>query len=243
MQEVVGAWSLPVIVLSYLVSVAGSFTAIYCALRIRTGRGTSWPWVGAAGTAMGGGGIWSMHFLGMLAYDMGMPVRYDLAITLGSLLVAILVTAVGLWVASTGPRNPARLVGGGVIMGLGVATMHYLGMAGMQMAAEVAYDQALVALSVLIAVVASIAALYLAFNFERASQISLSALVMGAAVCGMHYTGMAAATFTMMPGAHPSGGGVSDLWLGLSTFMVSIVLLLGLLYQALFTAAPTQTTA
>ncbi len=243
MEIVSGTWSWPLIVTSFLVSAVGSFTSIYCAKRVRSDSGARLTWLIAAALAMGGGAIWSMHFIGMLALDMHMPVRYDLAMTLGSLLIAVVVTGLGLLVAS-GPTSGARLVSGGAIMGIGVAAMHYTGMAAMRMGLAISYDTRLVVTSVVIAVVAATAALFLAFNLERASHIWLSALVMATAVCGMHYTGMAAATFHTAPGlATPAPGGVSSLVLGYGVFMVTMVLLLGTLYQALYSEASAEKAA
>ena len=147
----------------------------------------------AGALAMGAGAIWSMHFIGMLAFDMGMPVAYDVPITLASLLVAVVVTGLGIYVVGKGPTSPWRLIGGGTAMGVGVAAMHYTGMAAMRMQAHLRYDLVIVGISLGIAVVASIVALWLVFNTTRLWQIVASALVMGFAVCGMHYTGMKAA--------------------------------------------------
>jgi NO-binding membrane sensor protein with MHYT domain len=234
-EMISGRWEWSLIAISFLVSATGSLTAIYSAQRVAGAAGTNWRWLTAAALAMGGGAIWSMHFIGMLAFDMGMTVHYDLVLTAASLLIAVAVTGVALWIVSSGVTSAGRLASGGILMGLGVASMHYAGMAAMRMGATVVYDRALVALSFLIAVVAATAALYLAFNLRRTSQIRLSALVMAGAVCGMHYTGMAAATFYMDPGGTlPSSGAISDLALGAGTFVVTMVLLSGILYQAVF---------
>ena len=243
MDVLVGSWNWPVVIVSFLISAAGSLTAIYCAKRFRQETESATSWLIAASISMGGGAIWSMHFIGMLAFDMGMPVSYSLSVTLGSLLIAILVTGLGLFVVSSGPTSLSRILVGGIVMGLGVASMHYAGMAGMQMAPLVTYDSTLVGVSVLIAVVASSAALFLAFNLDQASHIGLSALVMATAVCGMHYTGMAAATFTMTPGLEVGAAGISNLTLVASIFAVTIIMLLVLFYQAVFvvdTAEPSE---
>jgi len=136
---------------------------------------------------MGAGAIWSMHFIGMLAFDMGMPVAYDVPITLASLLVAVVVTGSDLR-RGPGADQPVAAGRRGTAMGVGVAAMHYTGMAAMRMQAQLSYDLVIVAISLGIAVVASIAALWLVFNTTRLWQIVASALVMGLAVCGMHYT-------------------------------------------------------
>jgi NO-binding membrane sensor protein with MHYT domain len=131
-----------------------------------------------------------------------MPVDYQLPLTLISIIIAIAASGLALFVVSRGLVGTVPLLVAGPIMGVGIASMHYVGMAAMHMQATVSYDAVLVALSVLIAVVASIAALYLSFRLNRRETSRTrwlkggAALVMGAAIVGMHYTGMAAAIFT-----------------------------------------------
>ena len=150
-----------------------------------------------------GTGIWSMHFTGMLAFVMPMPVRYDTSITLLSMVIAMLASGLALFVVSRERMGIRRLLIAGPAMGIGIAAMHYTGMAAMKMQATISYDPLLFAASILIAIFASIAALWLAFRFSRGDggigwlwQKIGSALVMGVAIVGMHYTGMAAAIFT-----------------------------------------------
>jgi NO-binding membrane sensor protein with MHYT domain len=166
-----------------------------------------------------------MHFIGMLAFDMGMPVAYDVPITLASLLVAVVVTGLGIYVVGKGPTSLWRLVVGGTAMGLGVAAMHYTGMAAMRMQAQLAYDLVIVAISLGIAVVASIAALWLVFNTTHLWQIVASALVMGLAVCGMHYTGMKAAIMRHDLALPAQVEGLSPEILAYVVFLVTLVIL------------------
>jgi NO-binding membrane sensor protein with MHYT domain len=197
MHAAAATYDLPLVLLSYAISVFGAFTALQLAVAIPQASGRAlWGWLIGAAFAMGGGAIWSMHFIAMLAYQMPMEVRYDPVLTLGSLAVAVAVTGVGLYVVGRGEPSAVRLVGGGLFTGLGVGAMHYTGMAAMVMPATLSYRPSLFALSLVIAVVASIAALWLAFNLRGNWQMFGSAFVMGAAVCGMHYTGMAAAIIT-----------------------------------------------
>ncbi|HXU34285.1 MAG TPA: MHYT domain-containing protein [Thermoanaerobaculia bacterium] len=190
------------VALSYAVSVFGAFTSLRLALRLPAAKGGAFfGWLAAAAFAMGGGAIWTMHFVGMIAYRTDMPMQYDTLITAASMILAVVVTGVGLWIAGSGAAKPARLLAAGTFTGLGVAGMHYLGMAAMRMAADLVYDETLVAISVGIAVVAATAAFWIAFNMTGRWQQVGSAFVMGAAVCGMHYTGMAAAT--MVPNGKP----------------------------------------
>ena len=166
--------------------------------------GPRWAWIAGAALAMGGG-IWSMHFIGMLAFDMGMPARYDLRLTIGSLLIAVGVTGAAFaWVSRRGAGARAFLVSG-PLMGVGVAAMHYTGMAAMRVPGSMAYSLPVVALSVGIAVSAATAALWLSFRQHGVWQKLLAALVMGVAVAGMHYTGMGAAVFT----AEKDGAGLA----------------------------------
>ncbi|HEY0505664.1 MAG TPA: MHYT domain-containing protein [Lysobacter sp.] len=214
------------VVLSYLVSVLGSFTALQLAVGIprASGAGRRWPAIFCAGAAMGGGAIWAMHFIAMLACRMDLQVAYDLRITAASAGIAMASCMVGLGVASAGVFGWGKLLAGGLFMGLGVTGMHYTGMAAMLMPATVHYDAALVAASMAIAVVASIAALWLAFNLRGRLQMLGSALVMGVAVCGMHYTGMLAASFVAAP-ARAVPAGLSGAHLGTGIFAVTSLLL------------------
>ncbi|MDP4002965.1 MHYT domain-containing protein [Methylobacterium sp. NEAU K] len=191
------------VALSIAIAVFAAYTALDLGGRARGPvPGPRWPWITGAAVAMGGG-IWSMHFVGMLAFEMGMPAAYDLSLTLISLLLAVAVTGGAFaWVALSGERFAGLLIGG-PLMGLGVAGMHYTGMAAMQVPGNLAYSPSIVAVSVAIAVTAATAALWLTFRRHGVWQKLVAACVMGVAVAGMHYTGMAAATFTAEEtGAH-----------------------------------------
>jgi NO-binding membrane sensor protein with MHYT domain len=212
--------------LSYLVSVMGSFTALQLAVAIPAARtaASQWGAVTFAGAAMGGGAIWAMHFIAMLACQMDLHVSYDIGLTVLSAVIGIVSCMAGLAIASAGVFGWGKLVIAGLFMGAGVTGMHYTGMAAMLIPAEIHYDQTLVIASLAIAVVASIAALWLAFNMRGKWQMLGSALVMGVAVCGMHYTGMAAATFMPTETAVVTDG-LSGAYLGMSIFGVTTVLL------------------
>lgn len=223
------------IALSFAVSVFGAFTSLRLAIRLPTSTGNAFVmWLVAAAFAMGGGAIWTMHFIGMIAYRMDMPVQYDTLTTLASMVLAVVVTGVGLWIVGSGAAKPARLIAAGTFTGLGVAGMHYLGMAAMRMSADLVYDGTLVAVSVGIAVVAATAAFWIAFHMTGRWQQVGSAFVMGFAVCGMHYTGMAAAT--MVPNGKPFAtdlGVLSGEDLAFFVFMAAIVVLAILLFIAM----------
>ena len=192
------------VALSIAIAVFASYTALDLGGRVRgAAPGRRWAWIGAAAIAMGGG-VWAMHFIGMLAFDVAMPVAYEVGLTLLSLLIAVGVTGAAFaWVGRRGAKTGDVLLSG-PLMGVGVASMHYTGMAAMHIPGNLAYSPPVVALSVLIAVVAATAALWLTFRQNRVWQKSVAAGVMGIAVAGMHYTGMAAASFTAHAG--PAAG-------------------------------------
>jgi NO-binding membrane sensor protein with MHYT domain len=224
------------VALSYVISVFGSYTALQLAIAIPQGR--SWgavvgSCVGAA-TAVGGGAIWSMHFIGMNAADLGMPVAYDPVLTIASLIVAILAPALGLFIVGRSDGGLLNLPLGGVLTGLGVTLMHYTGMAAMIMPAKISYDPTLFIASIVIAIVAATVALWLAFNLRGNLQRFGSAFVMGIAVCGMHYTGMYALKLEPTKEAVAAGGiALSPANLAYSVFGVTAAILtLLLIYSA-----------
>ncbi|AEG45287.1 MHYT domain-containing protein [Isoptericola variabilis] len=194
--------------LAYLASCIGAATGLSATSRARAARTAReravWLVVGAV--AIGGTAIWVMHFIAMLGFTVdGMPINYDMTTTVLSALVAILVVAAGLFlVGFKGDRLPF-LLGGGMVAGLGVAAMHYMGMAAMRMTGHVHYTGWVVGVSVLIAVVAATAALWLSVNVRGALATTGAAMVMGVAVAGMHYTGMAAVHVTGEPGTPTEG--------------------------------------
>src|SRR5882724_7912139 len=183
------------VVLSILVASFASYTALDLAARVRASRGPARRlWLAAAAITMGGG-IWSMHFIAMLAFLMPSPMSYDIGLTIVSLVVAILVTSGGFYVISYQSASPLHLVESGIFMGLGIAAMHYTGMAALRGHAGLSYDPVFVGLSLVIAIGASTAALWLAFRTTDLGQRLVAAAVMGLAISGMHYTAMRAAVF------------------------------------------------
>jgi NO-binding membrane sensor protein with MHYT domain len=185
--------------LSALIAVLASYTALELAGRVTNSQGfTRKLWLTGGAIAMGTG-IWSMHFIAMLAFSMPIFISYNLGIVLVSLIAAILASWQALYVIGRPRPNLMALLGGSSSMGLGIAIMHYTGMAAMQMPATLRYKPHLFMLSVIIAIVVSLVALKLSIGFrERAgrkwSKLA-TAIVMGGAVLSMHYTGMAAAIF------------------------------------------------
>ncbi len=193
---VTGTYDPFLVALSILVACLASYTALDLSGHVGPARGFARRvWLMAAALTMGGG-IWSMHFVAMLAFIMPTPMSYDIGLTVLSLMVAIVVTGVGFYVISRQSASPLPLVLSGIFMGLGIAGMHYTGMAAMRGDAEVSYDPLFVALSLVIAIGASTVALWLAFRTTDLGQKIVAAVVMGLAISGMHYTAMRAATFT-----------------------------------------------
>ncbi|MEO6703385.1 MAG: MHYT domain-containing protein [Jatrophihabitantaceae bacterium] len=222
--------------LSFVISVFGSLSGLQSArrARMRTG-GASFGWLAAAAVSIGGGAIWSMHFIGMLAYSNDVSFSFDTTRTLLSLIVAVGASGLGLYLASQGEQTVPRYAGAGLITGLGVAGMHYLGMSAMRMNAGLSYHGWIVLLSLAIAVVAASVALFFAFTVTRVWATIAAAVVMGIGVCGMHYVGMAAAIVTPRAElASASIAGVDPLSLALPVFGISSVLLFVLLFVGLF---------
>jgi PAS domain S-box-containing protein len=195
-MTITGTHDTTLMVLSVLIAMAASYTALDLANRVRASSGWArHAWLATAAVAMGGG-IWAMHFVAMLAFSMpGMEVSYNPGLTLLSLVVPIVATGFSFVVVSRRRPRP-MLLAGGLIMGLGIVAMHYLGMAAMMMEADLRYDRLWVAVSVLIALGAATTALWLSLQTSGMTTRFGAATVMGAAVSGMHYSSMQGAVFT-----------------------------------------------
>ena len=184
------------VALSILVASFAAYTALDLGGRVPLAEGpTHRIWLAAAALTMGAG-IWSMHFVAMLAFMLPMPVSYDVGLTVLSLVLAILATGGGFYVISRPGVSRPRLVLSGLFMGIGILAMHYTGMAAMRGPVELSYEPLWVALSVIIAIGVATAALWLAFRTTGPGQKLAAAIVMGLAISGMHYTGMRATICT-----------------------------------------------
>lgn len=185
-----------IVLLSLLVAVVCSLVSLDVAERLRGAQGRAWVlWLAAASCTLGGG-VWAMHFIAMLAFTPPFEIRYDVGLTLTSLLIAIASTAIGYAiVAWNRSLDWLKLSLAGLFAGSGVAAMHYTGMAAMIIPAEMSHDPFLVIISVVIAVVAATAAFWLSLKLDRTWHKLAASLVMGGAIAGMHYTGMAAVSF------------------------------------------------
>ena len=180
--------------LAYLMSFVGAFLALRCTSRARaSGRAARRGWLLVAAVSLGVTGIWVMHFIAMLGFSVpGDTIRYNVPITLGSMFLAVAFVSFGLMIAGFGPETNWSLLLAGTVTGFGVAAMHYTGMAAMSGPFRMNYDPLKFTLSVVIAVVASTAALWAARRLSKLWATLGAAAIMGVAVSGMHYTGMAA---------------------------------------------------
>jgi diguanylate cyclase (GGDEF)-like protein len=223
----VSSYSGVLVAFSLIVAILASYTALNMAGRVASTRGSaSLLWLVGGSFAMGIG-IWSMHFVGMLAFSLPISLGYDFGLTGLSLVFAIGASAFALWVVCQPQLPRRRLAVAALIMGAGIAAMHYTGMAAMRMLPGIVYDPALFALSVVVAVVASGAALWIAFRLRRdAERVVLARLgasvVMGCAIVGMHYTGMAAAAFPEGSFCGAANSGIDAKWLAVVVIVVSL---------------------
>jgi len=215
-----GTHDTTLVALSVLIATVASYTALDLAGRIRECAGWSCAaWLATAAVAMGGG-IWSMHFVAMLAFSMpGMEVSYDPGLTLVSLMVPIVVTGFAFHVVNLQDSGPVALVLGGLVMGAGVVAMHYTGMSAMRMGADLSYLGLWVAVSVLIAVGASTVALWLAFRRTGFELKLVASVAMGLAISGMHYAAMQGAVFT---GHAEVDGAQRDASIGQTTLALAV---------------------
>lgn len=218
------------VLLSLFVAILASYTALDMAGRVVTAQGRAASWWLIGGASAMGLGIWSMHFVGMLALNLPIPVGYDVGITLTSLAIGIGASMFALWLASRRELPWPRLAGGALLMGAGVAGMHYTGMAALRMNPGIQYNPARFALSIVIAVLASGVALWIAFRLRRQARRvralrAGSAVVMGVAIVGMHYVGMSAAAFPFGSVCGAAHTGASAEWLALVIIIVTLAVL------------------
>ena len=200
-MNLIGSYNYALVALSVLIAMFASYAALDLAGRVTAAGGwTRAVWLLGGAGAMGTG-IWSMHYIGMLAFILPIPVAYHWPTVLLSLFAAILASVIALYVVSRPKMGALRALAGSVLMGAGIASMHYIGMAAMRLPAICQFNSSLVVLSVAFAVLISLIALWIAFHF-RDEKMGMGweklagAVVMGAAIPVMHYTGMAAASFT-----------------------------------------------
>jgi diguanylate cyclase (GGDEF)-like protein len=212
---------------SLLVAVLASYTALNMAGRVSSTLGkASWVWLVGGSFAMGFG-IWAMHFVGMLAFNLPITLSYDLPLTGLSLAIAMASSAFALLLVCQARLPIGRLCLGAILMGAGIAAMHYTGMSAMKMEPGIVYDPLLFVVSVLIAMLASGAALWIAFRLRSDDEQVLfkrigASLLMGCAIVGMHYTGMAAAQFPEGSYCGASDYGIEPKWLAMLVIVFSL---------------------
>jgi NO-binding membrane sensor protein with MHYT domain len=214
-------------ILAYAMACLGSALGLRCTVRALGLRGSDRAGWLLLGSVAIGTGIFTMHFVAMMGFTArGMKIQYDLLTTYASLIVAVVVVGAGVFLVGHRGRTVPALLGGGIITGLGVAAMHYLGMSGMRMPGRIAYDLPTVLLSVAIAVVAATAALWFATSVKVLGAALGAAMIMGVAVCGMHYAGMRAISVH----SHDTGGAVE----GTSAIATLMPILIGPVLLLLF---------
>jgi len=229
-------------VLAYLISCLGCFLGLQCTARARAMEGGARArWLLLAAVSIGVTGIWVMHFIAMLGYTInGQAISYNVPVTILSMVIAIAVVAAGLFIVGFGRAgDSSRLLVGGSVIGIGVAGMHYMGIWAMRMPDTMGFSPVLLILSVIIAMVAGTAALWAANTLSGLTATLVASLIMGVAVSGMHYTGMAALHVYNAP-----GGGMLAMGAGASATSFLLPLILGIsivtfLVTAIVTMAPT----
>ena len=226
--------------LSYVVSCVGCFLGLRCTTRARAYQGAARArWLTLAALSIGTTGIWVMHFIAMLGFAIpGESIRYNVPVTILSMVIAVVVVGIGTFIVGFSRAGTWPLLLGGTIIGLGVASMHYLGMAAVRVQATLTYNPALVAASVVIAVIAGTAALWMALRLDSVWSTFIASLIAGVAVNGMHYTGMAAVGAQAAPGLVVSTAATASA----TAFLLPLILGLstvGFIFSAVIALSPT----
>ena len=227
-------------VLAYLMSCVGCFLGLRCTTRAQAYHGAARArWLTSGALAIATTGIWVMHFIAMLGFTIpGQMIRYNVVITIVSMLIAVVVVGIGTFIVGFSRGGTGPLLVGGLVLGIGVACMHYLGMAAIRVPDSLGYDPVLVAASVIIAVVAGIAALWAALRLDTLWSTLVASLIMGVAVSGMHYTGMAALRVQSAPGLAVNTSATASA----GAFLLPLILGLcsiGFIFSAVIAVSPT----
>lgn len=216
------------VVISFIVAILAAYTALNMAARVAGSQGVAARvWLAGGGVSMGIG-VWAMHFIGMLAMDLSMSMSYNATLTVLSMIIAISSSMFALWLVSGEQLHLRRLLPGAVVMGTGIVAMHYTGMAALEVTPGIVWDKTWMAISVGIALAASLAALWLTFRLrQEAARMALmrlgAAITMGIAIAGMHYAGMEAAQFPMSTMVHHHG--LNGSWLAILVSVVALAIL------------------
>jgi NO-binding membrane sensor protein with MHYT domain len=227
-------------VLAYLMSCVGCFLGLRCTTRARAYQGVARArWLIPAALAIATTGIWVMHFIAMLGFTIeGRSIRYNVPVTILSMLIAVVVVGIGTFIVGFGPEGARPLLLGGSIIGCGVAIMHYLGMSAIRVQDSLTYNPLLVAASVIIAVIAGTAALWAALRLDTVWSTVIASMIMGVAVSSMHYTGMAALRVQAAPGLAVSYAATASA----EAFLLPLILTLsvvGFIFSAIVALSPT----
>lgn len=229
-QLVQGQYDLALVALSLFMAIGASYMALVLAMAAKASRKVVTQRLHlASGSASLGLGIWSMHFIGMLAFELPVSVDYHLGITTLSAAPSLIASWVTLNLLAGAEPTGRRLIGAGIIVGVGIGTMHYLGMAAMELDPALRYDPVLFTLSLVVAVLLGTIALWISFGLQRQSTLNalqrrlLAGAVMGLAIGGMHYTAMEAARFIGEPGPAVTPGSNSHTALALTIAAVTVL--------------------
>lgn len=223
-------------VVAYLIAFVGSLLGLVCTSRARAARHRRRRarWLVLAAITIGGAAIWLMHFTAMFGFDVpDSPVRYSPSLTVASLVVAVVTVGSGLFVVGRGEPNGGRIVLGGLLTGAGAVAMHYTAMAAVRVAGRIEYAGALVGASTLIAVAGATLALWLVIAVRGWWAVIGGAFVLGLAVCGMHYTGMAAMRVRLWTPGETRVEGLSPSLLIVPITVLAAVTLIGVAFSAL----------
>ena len=227
-------WINPIMGLGF--ALAGSFLGLTCMVNARnTPKGAGRvKWLIFAALAIGGTGIWMMHFIAMIGFTVkDSPVRYDLTITIASLVISIVSVGFGLFVVGMGDSSLKKILGGGTLTGLGVVSMHYTGMAAVNLSGTLHYNPVWVVVSVVIALVAATVALYFTTWVRGRASFITASIIMSIAVCGMHYTGMAAISVEIFNNGKNKVDGYEPLLLLIPILVLATVAIIGLIFGVL----------
>ena len=227
-----GSYDFLIVTLSIVIAIASSYAALDLGARVTANRGLRFAaWLSCGSVAMGIG-IWSMHFTAMLSFKLPIPIAYDWPTVLLSFIVAVLASAMALYFVSRNKMSRTRAIGSGTLMGFGIAALHYMDMFAMRMRAHCRFNLFLVAISVVLAITFSYSALRIVFHFRHSTGEALrkigSAVFMGFAICSMHYTGMAAATFIASETEPDMAHSVTVSALGITGIIITTLLTLSL---------------
>lgn len=242
------SYDLALVILSILIVVAASYTALDLASRVAQTSGmVKRAWLGAAALVLGGG-IWAMHFIAMLALHVGIPISYDFSLTALSFFIAVACTGIALYAAGLWGYSLGGLLLSGIFMGLGIVAMHYTGMAAIRLPGAISTDMTYGGAAIVLAISASTVAIWLAYRRHSIGQRLVAACALGAGIAGMHYVAMAGVTFDVQAGGGvPHEEGIASFHLAIAvtaaTGAIVVAALLAAIYDRRFAHLAERETA